>query len=32
MLYSGDLMPGAAELDKAVDVAPDNAAVLDLAA
>jgi pentatricopeptide repeat protein len=32
MLYSGDLIPGAAELDKAVDLAPDNAAVLDLAA
>lgn len=32
MVYSGDLIPGAEELDKAVDLAPDNAAVLDLAA
>ena len=32
MVYSGDLIGGAAELDKAVELAPDNAAVLDSAA
>ncbi|MEZ5967508.1 MAG: hypothetical protein R3C00_00375 [Hyphomonas sp.] len=32
LIYSGDLIKGAAEIDNAVELAPDNAAVLDSAA
>jgi len=32
LIYSGDLIKGSAEIDNAVELAPDNAAVLDSAA